>query len=169
MKLLKTLYCLAMWVPTSQAALITPAPAAAPPFPLAGTWTLVAADLIRPDGSRARDFGAAPTGMMMIDAAGRYTVQIYQSERPRFASGEKKTGTAVEFAAAVMGSSTHFGTISIDTLTHTLTFSIGSAGFSNWEGTQQKRRYELTGNELSYRVPARPDGNVPLSVWRRLD
>jgi hypothetical protein len=26
----------------------------------------------------------------------------------------------------------------------------------------------LSGDELSYRVPARPDGNIPISVWRRL-
>ncbi|GJI91891.1 lipocalin-like domain-containing protein [Duganella hordei] len=163
MKLLNRLFCLVMWVPATQA---TAAPA--PDFPLAGTWTLVAADLIRPDGVRVRDYGDAPSGLMMIDAQGRYTVQIYRSDRPRFASGDKKTGTPAEFEAAVMGSSTHFGTVAIDREAHTLTFSIATAAFSNWEGTQQKRSYELNGDELSYRVPARPDGYIPLSVWRRL-
>jgi hypothetical protein len=162
MKLLNRLFCLVMWVPASQAAF------AAPPCPLAGTWTLVAADLIRPDGTRDRDFGAAPKGLMMIDAEGRYSVQIYASERPRFASGEKKTGTPAEFAAAVTGASTHFGTVAIDEAARTLTFSIASAAFPNWEGARQKRSYELNGDELSYRVPPRPDGNIPLSVWRRV-
>src|SRR5476649_1786254 len=83
MKLLSHLFCLAMCVPAAEAC-------AAQPFPLAGTWTLVAADLIRPDGSRAHDYGAAPTGLMMIDAQGRYSAQIYKAERPRFASGDKK-------------------------------------------------------------------------------
>jgi hypothetical protein len=163
MKLLNRLFCLVMWVPATQA---TAAPA--PDFPLAGTWTLVAADLIRPDGVRVRDYGDAPPGLMMIDAQGRYTVQIYRSDRPRFASGDKKTGTPAEFEAAVMGSSTHFGTVAIDKEARTLTFSIATAAFSNWEGTQQKRSYELNGDELSYRVPARPDGYIPLSVWRRV-
>lgn len=161
MKLLNRLFCLFMWVPAAQAA-------AEPPSPLAGSWTLVAADLIHPDGSRARDFGEAPAGLMMIDAQGRYTVQIYTAQRPRFTGGDKKTGTPAEFQAAVMGSSTHFGTIAVDEATHTLTFSIAGAVFSNWEGTRQKRSYELNGDELSYRVPARPDGNIPLSVWRRV-
>jgi hypothetical protein len=162
MKLLNRLFCLAMWVPASQAAM------AAQSSPLAGTWTLVAADVIRPDGVRERDYGAAPRGLMMIDAEGRYAVQIYKSERPLFAGGDKKTGTTAEFEAAVMGSSTHFGTVAIDTVAHTLTFDIASSAFTNWEGTRQKRSYELNGDELSYRVPARPDGSVPLSVWRRL-
>jgi Lipocalin-like domain len=135
---------------------------------LAGTWTLVAADVIRADGTRARDYGAAPKGLLLIDTQGRYSLQIFKAERPRFASGDKSTGTPAEYEAAVLGSSTHFGTISVDPADGTLTFQIESASFPNWEGAQQRRRYELNGDELSYRVPARPDGNTPISVWRRL-
>jgi len=162
MKLLNRLFCLVMWVPATQAA------GATPDFPLAGTWTLVAADRILPDGTRVRDYGDAPAGLMMIDKQGRYSVQIYRAGRPSFAGGDKKNGTPVEFEAAVLGSSTHYGAIALDSEAHTLTFNIASAAFSNWEGTQQKRSYELNGDELSYRVPARPDGQIPLSVWRRL-
>ncbi|HEY9429280.1 MAG TPA: lipocalin-like domain-containing protein, partial [Gemmatimonadaceae bacterium] len=54
--------------------------------PLAGTWTLVAADLLHPDGSRTRDYGAAPKGRLIVDAGGHYSLQIFKSERPRFAS-----------------------------------------------------------------------------------
>jgi len=39
----------------------------------------------------------------------------------------------------------------------------------HWEEAEQKRTFELSGDELSYRVPARPDGNIPISVWRRLE
>ncbi|OEZ61557.1 lipocalin-like domain-containing protein [Duganella sp. HH105] len=164
MKLLNRLFCLVMWVPATQAAGAT----AAPDFPLAGTWTLVAADQLLPDGTRIHDYGEAPAGLMMIDKQGRYSVQIYRTGRPRFAGGDKKNGTPAEFEAAVLGASTHFGTVAIDSEARTLTFSIASAAFSNWEGTQQKRAYELNGDELSYRVPARPDGHIPLSVWRRV-
>ena len=67
--------------------------AAAPPtaLSLAGTWTLVAADVLHADGTRTRDYGAAPKGLLMIDAQGRYTLQIFKAERPRFVSGEKAT------------------------------------------------------------------------------
>jgi hypothetical protein len=135
---------------------------------LAGTWTLVAADVIHADGTRARDYGAAPRGLLMIDAQGHYSLQIFKAERPHFSSGEKPTGTPAEFEAAVLGSSTHFGTIEVDPVSSTLTFQIENASFPNWEGVPQKRHYELTGGELSYRVPARPDGNTPVSIWRRL-
>lgn len=162
MKMLTRLFCLAMCMPAQQAAM------AAPPFPLAGTWSLVAADKIMPDGSRQHDYGEAPSGLLMIDTDGRYMLQIYQQGRPHFTGGEKKTGTRQEFEAAVLGASTHMGTLSMDEMTHTLSFNIASAAFSNWEGTRQERRYELKGDELSYRVPVRPDGQIPVSVWRRV-
>jgi len=136
------------------------------PFPLAGSWTLVAADQLRPDGSRVHDYGAAPQGLLLIDAQGRYALQIYQSERPRFASGDKKSGTAAEYQSAALGASSHFGTMAMDA--ETLTFHIEGSGFKNWEGSAQKRRFELKGDELSYQVPPRPDGSIPISVWRRL-
>jgi Lipocalin-like domain len=136
--------------------------------PLAGTWTLVAADVVHADGSRARDYGAAPKGLLLIDGEGHYSLQIFKAERPRFASGDKATGTEAEFKAAVLGSSTHFGEISVDQAAGTLTFKIDAASFPNWEGAAQSRRYELKDDELSYRVPPRPNGDVPISVWRRL-
>jgi hypothetical protein len=145
------------------------ADAAASDSSLAGTWTLVAADVQHPDGSRARDYGAAPKGLLLIDPQGRYSLQIFKAERPPFASGDKATGTPAEYQAAVMGSSTHFGTISVDPVHGTLTFHIQSASFPNWEGAQQKRSYELKDGELSYRVAPRPNGDVPISVWRRLN
>jgi Lipocalin-like domain len=135
---------------------------------LAGIWTLVAADVLHADGTRSPDYGAAPKGLLLIDAQGHYSLQIFKAERPRFASGDKQTATPGEYQAAVLGSSTHFGTIVVEPAAGTLTFKIENASFPNWEGTEQKRTFELSGDELSYRVPARPDGNIPISVWRRL-
>ena len=146
-----------------------PAAVAGAEVSLAGTWTLVAADVLHPDGTRGRDYGAAPKGLLLIDARGHYSLQIFKAERPRFASGDKATGTPAEYQAAVLGSSTHTGTVSVEPAAGTLTFKIESASFPNWEGTEQKRTFELNGDELSYRVPARPDGNIPISVWRRLN
>jgi hypothetical protein len=144
-------------------------PDTAQPFPLHGTWTLVAADKILPGGARARDYGAAPKGRLIVDAQGRYSLQILKSERPRFAADSKADGSADEFKSAVMGSSTHYGTVAIDARAGQLVFSIEGASFPNWEGTVQRRQYRLEGDELSYQVPPRADGSIPISVWRRLD
>ncbi|MBJ9967578.1 lipocalin-like domain-containing protein [Burkholderia seminalis] len=135
---------------------------------LVGTWTLVAADVVHADGTRGHDYGPAPAGLLMIDRDGHYTLQIYQGDRPRFASGDKATGTPDEFKAAVLGTSAHFGMAKADTAAGTLTFAIKRSLYPNWEGEQQVRHYELKNDELSYRVPPRPNGDVPVSVWKRV-
>lgn len=138
-------------------------------FPLQGTWTLVAADKVLPDGKTTRDYGENPKGMLVVDANGRYSLQIFKSERLRFASDSKADGSADEVRSAVMGSSTHYGTLTIDERAGVLAFSIEGSSFPNWEGTTQRRQYKLDGAELRYRVPPRADGSIPVSVWRRLE
>ena len=136
---------------------------------LAGTWTLVAADVIHPDGSRSHDYGDATKGLLMIDRAGRYSLQIFRSDRPRFANPAKAQASAQEYRAAVMGSSTHYGTLAVEPGKHQLVFHIEGASFPNWEGQVQTRTFELHGDTFSYRVPPRPNGDVPISVWRRVE
>lgn len=138
-------------------------------FPLQGTWTLVAADKILPGGEQARDYGEEPKGRLIVDHEGRYSLQILKSERLRFANDSKVDGSIDEFKSAVLGSSTHYGVVEIDYKKDLLVFSIEGSSFPNWEGTVQKRHYTINGNELSYQVPPRADGSIPISVWRRLE
>jgi hypothetical protein len=106
---------------------------------------------------------------MMVDAAGRYMLMIYKSERPRFASGDRATGTPEEYRETALGMSMHYGMLSADVKAHTLTFAIEQASFANWNGTRQVRHYQLQGKALRYTVAARPNGDIPISVWRRVD
>jgi hypothetical protein len=126
----------------------------------------------RIDDSRrriGRDYGADPKGMLLIDAHGNYSLQIFKSERPRFASNDKATGTPDEFREAVLGSSTHYGTLTVDPAKHKLAFHIIDSSYPNWIGQTQTRSYQLKDGELSYRVPPRANGDIPISVWRRVD
>jgi hypothetical protein len=82
----------------------------------------------------------------------------------------KSRGTPAEYEAAVLGMSSHIGHCAIDPVTHTLDFHIELASYPNWNGTEQKRQFTLTGDELSYQVPATAAGTaaIPISVWRRI-
>jgi hypothetical protein len=136
--------------------------------PLPGTWTLAAADDLKPDGTRVPAYGTDPQGLLILGADGRYSLQIYRSDRAKFALGDKRRGTPQEYEVAVLAMSTHYGRYAVDAAAGTITFKIERAAFPNWDGTEQKRPFTLTGDELSYRVTATPDGTVPITVWRRV-
>jgi hypothetical protein len=145
-----------------------PLAASAASSPLTGTWTLAQADVLLPGGKQVHDYGEAPKGLFIVDAQGHYSLQIFNSQRPKFASGDRSRGTPEEYRSDVLGTSTHFGTIEDDVAAHTMILHVESASFPNQDGTTQKRVYELKGDELSYKVAARPDGSIPISVWRRV-
>ena len=60
------------------------------------------------------------------------------------------------------------GTYTVDAANKTITLQIVSASFPNIDGTTQLRRYTLSGDELTWKVPPRPDGSVPVSSFTRV-
>ena len=146
------------------------APPQSEPLVLEGSWELASAYEILADGSRVTAYGEHPRGRMMVDADGRYSIQIFRPDRPLFAAGDKTRGTAGEYRAAVLGSSTHFGRIRALPDRRTLVFSVESASWPNWEGKEQRREYSFRDGVLRYAVPASASGNgtIAWSVWRKL-
>jgi hypothetical protein len=140
---------------------------AEPGSQLTGTWTLVAADKILPDGKEVPDYGADPEGIAVFTADGHYVVEIFRSDRTKFASGDRAKGTSDEYRDAVMSTSCHFGTYSVDTAKGMISFNVARASFPNWDDTTRTATYKLDGDKLAWRTPARPDGSIPVSVFRR--
>jgi hypothetical protein len=152
---------LALALPTSDAA-------AQSAKDLVGSWTLVAIDNVRPDGSKIPLFGPSPQGTLMFDASGRYSIQICSTGRPKFASNDRTKGTTEENQAAVQGCNPHWGRYSVNAADRIILFQIDHATYTNWEGTEQKRSFTLTGDELKYSVPnPSATGANPVVIWRR--
>src|ERR1700723_805982 len=140
------------------------------PLSLEGTWIMASAYEILADGTRTTNYGEHPNGLLMVDKVGRYSIQIFRPDRPKFASGDKKKGTPEEYAEAVLGSSTHTGRVVVDPIRGSLIFDIEAASYPNWEGTQQVRDYTFKDGTLTYSVPANASGNgtIAYSVWQRV-
>ena len=137
------------------------------PNPLVGTWTLTAADKILPDGKQVSDYGTDPHGIAIFTADGRYVVEIFRAARTSFASGDSAKGTPEEYKDAMLTMSCHFGYYTVDSAKGTIAFNIDTASFPNLAGTTQVRNFTLNGDQLSWRVPARPDGSIPVSIFKR--
>ncbi|MET0552061.1 MAG: lipocalin-like domain-containing protein [Vicinamibacteria bacterium] len=133
-----------------------------------GTWTLVAADKLLPDGTRIEDYGPGPHGLAIFTADGRYSVSIYRADRRKFASNDKLTGTPEEYRDVSLGMSAHFGRYTVDGAKGVVTLEIDRASYPNWDGASRATPFEIVGDELTWKVPPRPDGSIPISTFRRV-
>lgn len=136
-----------------------------------GTWIMASAYEILADGTRVTHYGEHPKGLLMVDEAGRYSLQIFRPDRPNFASGVKRQGTPEEYREAVIGSSTHTGRVSLNPESRQLIFDIETASYPNWEGKRQVRDFTYKDGVLTYAVPAKAsgDGTIAYSVWRKAE
>jgi hypothetical protein len=134
---------------------------------IVGTWILINAEKMLPDGSRVPDYGPNPHGQAIFTEDGYYSVQVYRSERLKFSSGDKFKGTLEEYKDASLSTSVHFGRYSVDSAKHTITFRIDRSSIPNLDNTTAVRAYELKDDELSWKVAPRADGSVPITTLRR--
>jgi hypothetical protein len=135
--------------------------------PLVGSWVLVSVNDERPDGFKMPLLGPDPQGLLIFDAAGLYSLQICNTGRPKFAANDRTKGTADENQAAVHGCNPHWGRYSVNEAGKTIVFKIDHAMYANWEGTEQRRSFTLTGDELRYLIPnASEAGANPVLVWK---
>jgi hypothetical protein len=134
---------------------------------LVGSW-LATSITAEQGGSRTELFGENPRGLVMFGADGRYVVLLARRGLPKFASNARTSGTPEENRAAVQGSFAHAGTYTVDEANKTLVFRIETSTFPNFDGTEQRRTFALSGDTLTYTVPTSSSGQgVAQSVFRR--
>ena len=132
-----------------------------------GTWTIVSVDTIRSDGNRTPIYGSNPKGILIFDESGHYSLQIMRADLPKFASNNRIQGTAEENKAIVHGVIAHFGKYSVNEADRTLTFHVETSSFPNWSGTDQKRPFTFTGDQLTYTDARASGGGSAEVVWKQ--
>jgi Lipocalin-like domain len=135
---------------------------------LIGTWLAVSVVTAHQDGTKIESFGPNVKGMQIFDSNGRVVIVLMRSDLPKFVSNSRETGTAEENKAVVQGSSTLFGTYSVDEAAKSVSIQIEAATFPNWTGTTQKRTIAISGDELTVTGFTGTLGGAPVSKWRRV-
>ena len=106
---------------------------------IVGTWNFVVAEVTAPDGKKSFPFGETPKGILIFTADGRFAQIHVASDVPRIASNNRLTGTPEEYAAIMRRSLSVFGTYTVDETNRTVTYTIVSSSFPNWQGEAQTR------------------------------
>ncbi len=131
-----------------------------------GTWTYVSVDIVGTDGSRVPLYGPNPQGIASFDSNGHYILLTARRGQAKFASNNRNEGTPEENKAVVQGSIAHFGTYSVNDADRTITFHIEASTFPNWNGTEQKRPFTVTADELRWTTPASSGGSAEVVLKR---
>ena len=131
-----------------------------------GTWTFVS-NTIDQGSKKVEPFGPDGKGILIFGSDGRYALINLRSGLPKFASGNRTTGTPDENKAIVEGSIAHYGTYTVDEAGKTLVLRIEASTFPNWDKAEQRRPFTLSGDELTYTVPNSSVGGTAKVVWKR--
>ena len=122
---------------------------------LVGTWSLVKWWNVADDGHEMPPpiDGQDIKGSLMFDANGRYSLVI-ASERPRWTSTDRMEGTPEENTAAARGTLAYFGRYSPGDADSAFTLHVERSLHPNINGTDQRRFFSISGDEMTVRTPA---------------
>jgi hypothetical protein len=133
------------------------------------TWAAVAVDNVLADGSKVQSYGPNPSGVLMLDAEGRFSLVLIRSDLPKFASNNRDMGTPEENKAVIQGTLANFGTYAVNDADRTLVLRIENSSFPNWKGTEQKRMIaHFSQDELKWQNLAASNGGTAQLIWKRM-
>src|SRR6202049_2245193 len=138
---------------------------------IVGTWNFVVAEVTAPDGKKSFPFGETPKGILIFTADGRFAQIHVDSDVPKIASNNRLTATPEEYAAIMRRSLSVFGSYTVDEANKTVTYTIVSASFPNWEGEAQTRNIDkLTADEFVNTNPGVAGGRGGgMNFYRRVE
>jgi hypothetical protein len=115
---------------------------------LIGTWKFVSTTGERKDGTKYDLFGPAPNRVTIFNPDDHFALMNARPDRPKYAGGNRMEGSPEEFRATVRGSIAYFGKYSFDEPNSAFALHIDGSTFPDYEGTGQKRPFEIIGNDI---------------------
>jgi Lipocalin-like domain len=134
---------------------------------LLGAWHLVSFNSVHADGSKLTVFGDIPNGIAFFDSTGHYIITVMRSDRAKYAVNDRTLGTTDENKATAQGTFTYFGTYTISEPDRTLNIHVVGSSFPNWTGTDQKRTFAVSADELKLTNPVASTGGTTEVVSKR--
>ena len=109
--------------------------------------------------------GPNPKGTQIYDTSGRFAYIHMRGDLPRVASNNMQTATMEESEKIARGSIAYYGSWTAGD--GVLTVKIEGATFPNYAGTEQKRQYVVSGDQLTIINPSSAVGGVVKIVLTR--
>jgi hypothetical protein len=121
---------------------------------LIGVWKLISGESKHEvTGEVLYPWGTNPVGRLSYDDAGRVFAQLMNPGRRsvggmsnRGAAAAIETASAEDMREMLTGFNAYFGTFDVDEPSRTVIHHLQSALIPSWVGTDQRRKYEFSGN-----------------------
>ena len=110
--------------------------------------------------------GPNPKGILVFTGNGHFAFILNRDDLPKFASGNRNTGTAEENRGIVQGSLAYFGTYSV--ADSVVTMQIEGGTWPSWTGTNLERRIvSFSGDEMRWTDSTPSVGGSVENFWAR--
>jgi hypothetical protein len=122
---------------------------------LVGTWKLLSIEERDASGNVVTplDYGPNPIGILIYDATGHMSVHAMRRDRTRLSSDDVHLATPEQAKAAFVGYNGYFGTYEVDERAGVVIHRVQGGLIPNWEGSDQRRRFTLSGDTLILEPP----------------
>jgi Lipocalin-like domain len=137
---------------------------------LIGAWELVSCERTTANGAK-QPYCVNPTGILILDASGRYAHMIAAGGRPKLTAVNRVDAPAEQYKAAAQGFAANFGTWLVSEGDKTITRHYRAALLPNYEGRDVENSVSVAGDELTLVDPNPPDGfdqGRMVTVYRRV-
>src|SRR3954447_5888842 len=135
---------------------------------LVGTWTLVSAESIEPNGNKMPLVKGSPVkGLQVFTADGKLSFQVI-GDHVKLASNDRTKMTPEEMKAMAESTLSYFGTYTVDEAEKSYTVRIESSSFQNQTANAAKRMVDINGDDLKVTNPGRLAGGQTIIVWKRV-
>jgi Lipocalin-like domain len=128
---------------------------------LVGAWTTVSLTVEQGD-KKFEPIGPNPKGTQIYDASGRFAYIQMRADLPRVASNNMQTATTEESEKIARGSIAYYGSWTASD--GILAVKIEGATFPNYAGTEQKRQYVVSGDQLTIINPSSAVGGAVVKI-----
>jgi hypothetical protein len=134
---------------------------------LIGTWTLVSAEAVEPDGTKGPlTRGGPQKGLMILTEGGMLSFQVIANDH-KVASKSRFKMTPEEMKASAEGALSYFGPYTVNEADKSITVKMEASTFPNQTEAPAKRIATLNGDELRMTNPGRLAGGQTNLVWKR--
>ncbi len=133
---------------------------------IVGTWEIVSVDITSADGTQVRPFGPKPSGIIVLDASGRYANVFGNPDRPKTTADNRLAITPEQFGAAAREFAANFGTWSVAEADRTITLYFAGSLDPNNEGARATYSLALAGDDMKFSITL-PGQRVEVVEYRR--